>query len=152
MYSCDRLKITRHKETLLCSSKSSLLAVILLTLLRCMLPAQSAQVPTEPDHFDLNLIDKQIDPCVDFYQYSCKKWIDANPIPSDQSSWSHGSKLALWNQGVLRDTLEKASANDPKRSAVDQKIGDYYASCMDESAINAPGVKAIQPELDASAR
>ncbi|HEX4487294.1 MAG TPA: M13 family metallopeptidase [Terriglobales bacterium] len=127
-------------------SKSSLLVLAIFISLQVV--AQSAQVPTEPDHFDLNLIDKQIDPCVDFYQYSCKKWIDANPIPSDQASWSNGSKLALWNQGVLRDTLEKASANDPKRSVVDQKIGDYYASCMDESAINATGVEAIQPELD----
>jgi putative endopeptidase len=131
-------------------SKRALLALMLFSYSTLQIHAQSgaAQVPAEPDHFDLSLIDKQIDPCVDFYQYSCKKWIDANPIPSDQSTWSHGSKLALWNQGVLRDTLEKASANDPQRSAVDQKIGDYYASCMDESAINGKGVQAIQPELD----
>jgi len=111
-------------------SKGSVLALILLSCSALPLHAQSSasQVPAEPDHFDWALIDKQIDPCVDFYQYSCKKWINANPIPSDQSSWSHGSKLALWNQGVLRDTLEKASANDPKHSALEQKIGDYYAS------------------------
>ena len=60
---------------------------------------------------------------------------------------SHGSKLALWNQGVLRDTLEKASAENPNRSAVEQKIGDYYASCMDEGAIDTKGVKAIASEL-----
>ena len=48
---------------------------------------------------------------------------------------------------MLRDTLEKASADNPNRSAVDQKIGDYYASCMDEGAIDTKGVKAIQPEL-----
>jgi putative endopeptidase len=129
--------------------KRALLALIPLSFLVVQMHAQTgpAQVPSEPDHFDLSLIDKDTDPCVDFYQYSCKKWIAANPIPSDQSSWSHGSKLALWNQGVLRDTLEKASADNPNRSAVDQKIGDYYASCMDEGAIDTKGVKAIQPEL-----
>lgn len=74
------------------------------------------------DHFDLNAVDKSLDPCVDFYQYTCKKWIESNSIPGDQPSWSHGSKLSLWNQGVLRDVLEKASADDSKRSAVDQKI------------------------------
>jgi len=113
-----------------------------------LLAQGSAQVPTEPDHFDINMIDRGTDPCVDFYQYSCKKWMDANPIPSDQSSWSHGAKLALWNQGVLRDVLEKAANNDPKRSTVEQEIGDYYFSCMDEETINAAGLNPIKSELD----
>ena len=108
----------------------------------------SAQATREPDHFDLKSVDTAIDPCVDFYQYSCKKWIDNNPIPADEASWGHGGKLALWNQFVLKDVLEKASANDPNRSAVDQKIGDYYASCVDEQEINAKGIAAIKPELD----
>jgi putative endopeptidase len=103
---------------------------------------------SQPDHFDLNAIDSSLDPCTDFYEYACKKWMAANPIPPDQSRWSHAGKLNLWNQGILRDVLEKASANDPQRSAVQQKIGDYYASCTNESEINAKGIAAVQPELD----
>ena len=122
--------------------------LLLVILLAAFAPAQNKDLTTAPDHFDLNSVDKSIDPCVNFYQYSCKKWQEANPIPSDQPGQSHGAKLQKWNQEVLRDTLQQASANDPKRNAVDQKIGDYYASCMNEEEIDAKGLSAIQPELD----
>ena len=72
----------------------------------------------------------------------------ANPIPPDQVFWSTGSGLELWNENLLRETLEAASKNDPSDSAVQQKIGDYWAACMDESGIEAAGLKPLQPELD----
>src|SRR5277367_1572149 len=82
------------------------------------------------DHFSLDQIDHGVDPCVNFYQYTCKKWIAGNPIPPDQAFWGPDGKLQLWNESVLRETLEAASKDDPSRSPVQQKIGDYYASCM----------------------
>src|SRR5579872_1353129 len=91
------------------------------------------------EHFDPNLADKALDPCEDFYKYSCNKWLTANPIPADQVFWSTGSNLQLWNESVLRETMEASSKNEAKRSAVQQKIGDYWAACMDESAIEAAG-------------
>ena len=54
----------------------------------------------------------------------------------------------MWNDNVLRETLEAASKNDSKRSAVQQKIGDYWAACMDESGIEEAGLKPLQPELN----
>ena len=112
------------------------------------LAAAAGTVPPQLDHFDVTQVDRSLDPCVDFYQYTCKKWIAKNPIPPDQANWWLGAKLMIWNQTVVRDILEKASADDPKRSPSEQKIGDYYASCMNETEINTKGITAIQPELD----
>ena len=108
--------------------------------------ADQSSVP-KLEHFDPDLIDKSLDPCNDFYKYSCSKWLTANPIPADQVFWSTGSGLELWNENLLRETLQAASVDDPKRSAVQQKIGDYWTACMDESGIEAAGLKPLQPEL-----
>jgi len=70
-----------------------------------------------------------------------------NPIPADQSLWGTSSQLAERNRTILRSILEKASADNPKRTAVEQKIGDFYESCMDEQAIAKLGVKPLEPEL-----
>jgi endothelin-converting enzyme/putative endopeptidase len=110
-------------------------------------PAMDAATP-KLDHFDPNLVDKSISPCDDFYKYACNKWIAANPIPADEVYWSTGSGLERWNDNVLRETLEAASKDDAKRTPVQQKIGDYWAACMDESGIEAAGLKPLQPELE----
>jgi predicted metalloendopeptidase len=110
-------------------------------------PADSGK-EVKLEHFDPNLVDKTLDPCNDFYKYSCSKWLTANPIPADQVVWGTGSGLQLWNENLLRETLQAASSSDSSRSATQQKIGDYWAACMDESAINGAGLKPLQPELD----
>lgn len=104
--------------------------------------------PRPAPKFDIANIDKSLDPCVDFYQYACANWIKNNPIPPDYPDWVSFSEVYEHNLGILHSILEKAAANDPQRSPVMQKIGDFYASCMDETAVNKEGYKPLQPELD----
>ena len=114
----------------------------------CALAAQSSLQNASMVRFDVKAIDKTADPCKDFYQYACGTWVKNNPIPPDQSSWGRFEELAERNRETLHQILEEAAKPDPGRDATTRKIGDYYAACMDEKAIDAKGLAPLQPELD----
>ena len=99
---------------------------------------------------ETKFIDRAVDPCVDFYQFACGKWNALNPIPADQPRWDVYSKLGTENQRFLWGVLEDA-AKPVSRSANQQKIGDFFASCMDESAVERAGAAPLKTDLDAIA-
>src|SRR5438067_16906 len=90
------------------------------------------------------LFNKAVDPCTDFYQFACGGWLAANPIPADRPRWGRFDELQEKNDSVLRQVLEAATAG---RDPTAKKIGDYYATCMDEQAIERSGVKPLEPDL-----
>ncbi|HWR15041.1 MAG TPA: M13 family metallopeptidase [Terriglobales bacterium] len=102
--------------------------------------------------FDVKNMDTTVDPCVDFYRYACGGWMANNPIPGDQSRWGRFNQLAENNLAILHDILEGAAKPDPGRNAIMQKIGDHYASCMDEAAVNKLGISPLKPTFDRIAK
>src|SRR5215472_13673032 len=125
--------------------------VLAIACLFSLANAQQNSTQHEPA-LDINSMDRSIDPCVDFFAYVCGGWIKNNPIPPDQSSWDLYSKMEDDNKTKLREILEGASSPDASRNAVNQKIGDYYASCMDEKAIEDKGIEPLKPGLDRIAK
>jgi endothelin-converting enzyme/putative endopeptidase len=111
--------------------------------------AAPASVPApELRVFDASLVDKSIDPCDNFYRFSCNGWFKRNPLPPDQVSYGRFTELAELNRLRLKQILESTSAPAVTRTANEQKIGDEYASCMDTATVNKLGLAPLQPELD----
>ena len=116
-------------------------------------PAQDAPLFALPytPALDPKSMDRAVDPCVDFYKYSCSGWIAANPIPPDQSRWDVYAKLTAENEKFLWGLLLDAAKPSSNRSVVETEIGDFFTACMDEPGIEKAGAMPLQPELNAIA-
>ena len=98
---------------------------------------------------DMADLDRSVNPCEDFFQFSGGNWLRNNPIPSYASSWGPRNLLGNRTQDLLRKILEDAAANRtaaPGSNA--RKVGDFYAAAMDTAAINRAGLTYLKPELD----
>jgi putative endopeptidase len=116
--------------------------------LLCLVTAAALDAQATSSGIDLNALDKSVSPCANFYQYACGAWIGSHPVPADQSRWTRFNELATHNDEIERKILEQAATPGRTRTPVEQKIGDYYAACMNEAAIEREGVSPLKPLLD----
>ena len=107
----------------------------------------------QSSHYDVTNMDTSMAACTDFYQYANGGWLTANPIPAAYPAWGIANILNEKNRDVLHEILEAAARNaSAGKGSNEQKVGDYYASCMDEAKIEADGPKPLQAELDLVAK
>ncbi len=123
------------------------IAVAALTAALGASPAGDA-LPPPSKSLSVADMDPKVEACVDFYQYAVGGWLEKNPIPSDRPRWGSFDELRQRTQDNLLKVLEGLAADKSSPAGSDErKLGDFYGACMDEAAIEAAGVKPIEPEL-----
>ena len=109
-------------------------------------PPQTHYVPSPA--FDLSSINTGADPCNDFYKFACGNFATNHPIPADQSHVDQFYVLSNVNTQELSGILQKFAVPSPDRTPNEQKIGDFYAACMNTPLIEKQDLTPIQPLLD----
>ncbi len=125
------------------SVSRSLAAILVATLVATPLSAQGQAKPIDPANLDTTCA-----PCQNFFQYANGGWLKRSSIPADQPRWGSFNELQEQNyaalQGVLTDAAKNASSTkDPNL----RKLGVFYSTCMDSAAVEAAGIRPLQPEL-----
>jgi len=105
-----------------------------------------AELPYTPS-LEPRFMDRSIDPCVDFYAYSCNGWRALNPLPPDKSRWSVYGKLYNENQQFLWGLLDAAARDAASGDPDLRRLGDYFGACMDVEAIDRAGLDPIRSDI-----
>ena len=92
-------------------------------------------------------MDRSVKPGDDFYRYANGAWLKWAAERGGQASYDNRAMLTERTSQRVRDLIEEAAASHPSRGSVAQKVGDYYASLLDEGAIEAKGLKPLADEM-----
>jgi endothelin-converting enzyme/putative endopeptidase len=106
----------------------------------------TTSLPYSPG-LDASAMDRSVDPCEDLYAYACGGWQQRNPIPPDQTSWTVYQKLTSDNERYLWGVLDDLARPSATRSPDQQKLGDYFAACMNVDAIEQAGLAPLRADL-----
>ncbi len=126
---------------------TSFLAIFLALLLSLVLASCAFAQDTGHSGFDVSQLDRSVDPCVDFYQFSCGGWRAKHPLPPDKGRYNRYDEMAESNKNKLREILEAAPQPGTPRDSPSRQVGDYYAACIDESAAEKKGTQPLAPYL-----
>ncbi|HEY4886031.1 MAG TPA: M13 family metallopeptidase [Myxococcales bacterium] len=104
-----------------------------------------------PAGIDLSALDRSVGPCDDFYKFACGSWLARTPIPEDRPQWGRGfSEVLQRNEVVLREILEKNARGAPDPAdPFAKKVGDFYATCMDEQKAETASFATLRKQLQA---
>ncbi len=137
----------KNKSLWLCAAAAAMLCALVFTFGAAGLRVHAAGMSGWG--FSMSNLDTTCKPCQDFYRYAMGGWMDKNPIPAEYPRWGTFTQLADNNLAEMRSILEAAASSSAPAGSNERKIGDFYSSCMDTAAINAAGVKPLEPEFAA---
>jgi endothelin-converting enzyme/putative endopeptidase len=123
------------------------LPLLLISILTLLLPAWAQSHSEAKLKFNIDALDRTANPCADFYQYACGGWLAHNPIPADRPYWAVFQQMRELNDQRVQNILENVDVR-PGRSPEEQKIADYFLSCIDEKTIESKGLEPLRPEFD----
>lgn len=122
-------------------------AVVLLAVACSTAPPELAAPRIGEWGYDLSSMDATVEPGDDFFRYSNGKWLDTFEIPADKSRYVSFTELADQAELDVRSIIEDLSAADSAEGSIEQSVGDFYSSWMDDEAIEALGTAPLEPHL-----
>lgn len=128
--------------------RTLLFAVLIITLAAACRPKEPAQTDASMPDVVASNVDTTVNPAEDFFAFANGAWLAAHPIPASESRWGIGNVLQEDIYLKMRQVSENAAKANATKGSAEQKIGDFWSAGMDSSAVEANGLKPIQPELD----